>query len=200
MHKNSHSHITPSRYAPAVKQNLNYSISAFAIGPSGHLAISSVISLSGLIRTAEELCSQNQPLTQEHITAAVYPPIRTQPLHPYTQEEAGLKLRGGHRRTCTAVEQHVGWWICHSNCFKAWDGLSSLQEAEVVVQENSMPIKSYLMVRLAIREKILTMMSASASKPRTGRTIFHKFCSKLQFKTARSGCVNKETKKKAAIP
>lgn len=29
-----------------------------------------------------------------------------------------------------------------SNCFKAWDGLPTLQEAEVVLQENFMPIKS----------------------------------------------------------
>lgn len=27
-------------------------------------------------------------------------------------------------------------------CFKAWDGLTSMQEAEVVVQENFMPITS----------------------------------------------------------
>lgn len=57
MQKNSHIHITVS-LLPAVKQNPHYSISAFVIGP--HLAISSVISLSGLITAAEELCSEKQ--------------------------------------------------------------------------------------------------------------------------------------------
>lgn len=46
---------------------------------------------------------------------------------------------GGH------VQQWSSMWDCGSvisNCFKAWDGLSTWQEAEVVVQENAMSIKS----------------------------------------------------------
>lgn len=103
----------------------------------------SVISLSGLITATEELCLEKKEhiTQQEHITTAVYPPIPTlpPPLHLYSQEEAGLKHRGGHAQQWSSVWD-AGSVI--SECFKAWDGLSTLQEAEVLVQENFMPSMS----------------------------------------------------------
>lgn len=143
MHKNNHTHISPCLPSPAVKQNLKYSGSILVIGSSVHLATLSVISLSGLITAREGLCSEKQEhiTQQEHITTAVYPPIPTlpPPLHLHTQEEAGLKHRVEH------VQQWSSMWDDGSvtyECFKAWDGLTSMQETEVVVQENFMPITS----------------------------------------------------------
>lgn len=146
MHKNSHIHITPCLPPPAVKQNLNYSISALVIGPSGHVAISSVIRWSGLVTPAEELRSEKQPPHKRNTSPAqlcIHPSPHCHCLCIHTpRRKLGSdtgEATGGHGQRWSSMWD--GGSVI-SNCFKAWDGLSTPQEAEVVVQENSMPIKS----------------------------------------------------------
>lgn len=82
--RKSHIHITPGLLPPVIKQPLNNSISALAVGPPGHLAsILSVISLTDEWPYSPFTTGTRQPQLRIH----PYPHCRLPP-HLYAPEEA----------------------------------------------------------------------------------------------------------------